>query len=85
MPKIIVTTPGASADSTFHDRQLSLLNRDDCPNFLPFTVSIEGLDALATARKDIQQDSTVRGKVATLSLASDEHSACGWRETLCKT
>jgi len=42
-PEIIAATPGAS-DSTFHDRQLSPLNKDDRPNFPPFTVRIEGLD-----------------------------------------
>jgi hypothetical protein len=84
-PEIITTTPGASADSTFHDRQLPPLNKDDCPNFPQFAVRIEGLDAFTTARKYIQRDSTTRGKVAVLNLASDEYRAGGWRETLCKT
>ena len=84
-PEIIAATPGASADSTFHDRQLPPLNKDDCPNFPPFTVRIEGLDAFTTARGYIQRDSTIRGKVAVLNLASDEYRAGGWRETLCKT
>jgi len=84
-PEIIATTPGASADSTFHACQLPPLNKDDCPNLPPFTVRIEGLDAFTTARKYIRQDPTIRGKVAVLNLASDEYRAGGWRETLCKT
>lgn len=84
-PDIIAATPGASADSTFHAHQLPSLNKDDCPNFPPFTVRIEGLDAFTTARKYIQQDSTIRGKVAVLNLASDKYRAGGWRDTLCKT
>lgn len=82
---IIAATPGASADSTFHDRQLPPLNKDDCPNFPPFTVRIEGLDAFTTARKYIQRDPAIRGKVAVLNLASDEYRAGGWIDTLCKT
>jgi hypothetical protein len=84
-PEIIAATPGASADSTFQDRQLPPLNKDNCPNFPPFTVRIEGLDAFTTARKYIQRDPTIRGKVAVLNLASDKYRAGGWRETLCKT
>ena len=82
---IIAATPGASADSTFHHRQLPPLNKDDCPNFPPFTVRIEGLDAFTTARKYIRRDPTIRGKVAILNLASDEYRAGGWTDTLCKT
>ena len=84
-PEIIAATPGASADSTFHDHQLPPLIRDACPNFPQFTVKIEGLDAFTTARKYILQDPTIRGKVAVLSLASDQYRAGGWRDTLCKT
>jgi hypothetical protein len=84
-PKIIADTLGASADSTFHKRQLPPLSKDACPNFPPLTVRIEGLDSFATARKCIQRDPTIRGKVAVLNLASDEYRAGGWRETLCKT
>ena len=84
-PEIIAATPGASAESIFHDHQLPPLNKDDCPNFPPFTVRIEGFDSFATARKYIRQDATLKGKVAVLNLASDEHRAGGWRTTLCKT
>ena len=84
-PEIITTTPCASADSTFHARQLPPLNKDACPNFPPFTVRIEGLDSFTTARKYIRQDPTIREKVAVLNLASDKYRAGGWRETLCKT
>ena len=85
-PEIIATTPGASADSHWHDQQLPPLNKDDCPNkFPPLTVRIEPLDAFTTARKYIQKDPTIRGKVAVLNLASDRYVAGGWRETLCKT
>lgn len=84
-PEIIAATPGASADSTFHAHQLPPLNRDDCPNFPPFTVRIEGLDAFTTARECIRRDPTTRGKVAVLNLASDQYRAGGWRRTLCKT
>ena len=84
-PEIIAATPGASAESTFHDRQLPPLNKDDCPNFPPFTVRIEGLDSFATARGCVRQDPSIRGKVAVLNLASDEYRAGGWRTTLCKT
>jgi len=84
-PEIIAATPGASAESTFHDRQLPPLNKDDCPNFPPFTVRIEGLDSFATARECVQRDPSIRGKVAVLNLASDEYRAGGWRTTLCKT
>ena len=84
-PEIIAATPGASADSVFHDRQLPPLNRDACPNFPRATVRIEPLDAFTTARKYLQEDPTIRGKVAVLNLASDEYRAGGWVETLCKT
>ena len=84
-PAIIAATPGASADSTFHAHQLPPLTKDACPNFPPFTVRIEGLDAFTTARKYIQIDPTIRGKVAVLNLASDLYRAGGWRDTLCKT
>ena len=84
-PEIIAATTGASTDSTFHARQLPPLSKDNCPNFPPFTVRIEGLDAFTTARKYIQQDPTIRGKVAVLNLASDQYRGGGWRETLCKT
>ena len=84
-PEIIAATPGASAESTFHDRQLPPLNKDDCPNFPPFTVRIEGLDSFTTARKYIRQDPAIREKLAVLNLASDEYRAGGWRMTLCKT
>jgi len=84
-PEIIAATPGASADSTFHARQLPPLNKDACPSFPPFTVRIEGLDSFTTARKLIQLDPTIRGKVAVLNLASDMYRAGGWRDTLCKT
>lgn len=84
-PEIIAATPGASADSTFHDRQLPALNKDDCPNFPPLTVRIEPLDAFTTARKYIQKDPSIKGKVAVLNLASDQYRAGGWRDTLCKT
>ena len=83
-PEIIATTPGASADSTFHDHQLPPLNKDDCPDFPPFIVRIKRLDAFATARGYIQRDPTVRGKVAVLNLAGDEYRAGGWRESLRK-
>ena len=84
-PEIIAATPGASADSTFHANQLPPLTKDACPNFPPFTVRIEGLDAFTTAREYIQIDPTIRGKVAILNLASDLYRAGGWRDTLCKT
>jgi len=84
-PGIIAATPGASADSTFHAHQLPPLTKDACPNLPPFTVRIEGLDAFTTARKYIQIDPTIRGKVAVLNLASDLYRAGGWRDTLCKT
>jgi len=84
-PGIIAATPGASADSTFHAHQLSPLNKEDCPNFPPLTVRIEPLDAFTTARRYIQKDATIRGKVAVLNLASDQYRAGGWRTTLCKT
>jgi hypothetical protein len=84
-PEIIAATPGASTDSKFQDSQLPPLNKDDCPNFPPFTVRIEPLDAFTTARKYIQKDPTIRGKVAVLNLASDLYRAGGWRDTLCKT
>ena len=84
-PEIIAATPGASADSTFHDRQLPPLNNVDCPNFPQFTVRIERLDAFMTARKYIRRDATIRGKVAVLNLTSDEYRAGGWRDRLCKT
>ena len=84
-PEIIAATPGASADSTFHARQLPPLNKDACPSFPLFTVRIEGLDSFTTARKLIQLDPTIRGKVAVLNLASDMYRAGGWRDTLCKT
>ena len=84
-PEIIAATPGASADSTFHAKQLPPLNKEDCPNVPPFTVKIEGLDAFTTARNCIQQDPTIGGKVAVLNLASDLYRAGGWRDTLCKT
>jgi hypothetical protein len=84
-PEIIAATPGASADSTFHDKQLPPLNKGECPNFPPLTVRIEPLDAFTTARKYIQRDPTIRGKVAVLNLASDQHRAGGWRDSLCKT
>ena len=84
-PGIIAATPGASADSTFHAKQLPPLKKDDCPNLPPFVVRIEGLDAFTTARKYIRKDPTIRGKVAVLNLASDQHRAGGWRESLCKT
>ena len=83
--EIIAATPGASSDSTFHDRQLPPLNKDDCPNFPPFAVRVGGLDAFTTARECIQRDSTIRGKVAVLNLASDKYRAGGWRESLSKT
>jgi hypothetical protein len=84
-PGIIAATPGASADSTFHKRQLLPLSKDACPNFPPLTVQIEGLDSFTTTRKCIQRDPTIRGKVAVLNLASDIYRAGGWRNTLCKT
>ena len=84
-PEIIAATPGASADSIFHAQQLPPLNKDDCPNFPPFAVRIEGLDAFTTARKYIREDPTIRGKVAVLNLASDIYRAGRWRETLSKT
>ena len=84
-PQIIAATPGASADSTFHDRQLPPLNKDNCPNFPPFTAKVEGLDTFTTVRKYIQRDPTIRGKVAVLNLAGDKYRAGGWRETLCET
>ena len=84
-PEIIAATPGASADSTFQAHQLPPLTKDACPNFPPFTVRIEGLDAFTTARKYIQIDPTIRGKVAVLNLASDIYRAGGWRDTLSKT
>jgi len=83
--EIIAATPGASADSTFQAHQLSPLAKDACPNLPPFTVRIEGLDAFTTARKYIQIDPTIRGKVAVLNLASDIYRAGGWRDTLSKT
>ena len=84
-PEVIAATPGASADSTFYTQQLPTLNKEDCPNFPPFIVRIEPLDAFTTARKYIKRDPTIRGKVAVLNLASDQYRAGGWRETLCKT
>jgi len=84
-PEIIAATPGSSADSTFHANQLPPLNKDACPKFPPFTVRIEGLDSFTTARKCIQVDPTIRGKVAVLNLASDQYRGGGWRDTLCKT
>ena len=84
-PEIIAATPGASADSTFQAHQLPPLNKDECPNFPPVAVRIEPLDAFTTARKYIQKDSTIRGKVAVLNLASDQYRGGGWRDTLCKT
>jgi hypothetical protein len=84
-PEIIAATPGASADSTFYDKQLPPLNKAECPNFPPLTVRIEPLDAFTTARKYIQRDPTIRGKVAVLNLASDQRRAGGWRDSLCKT
>ena len=84
-PEIIAATPGASADSTFHANQLPPLTKDACPKFPPFTVRIERLDAFTTARKYIQIDPTIRGKVAVLNLASDLYRAGGWRDTLSKT
>jgi len=50
-----------------------------------FTVRIEGLDAFTTARRYIQLDPAIKGKVGVLNLASDQYRAGGWRETLCKT
>ena len=70
-PEIIAATQGASADSTFHAKQLPPLNKDDCPNFPPFTVKIKGLDAFTTARNCVRQGPTIRGKVTVLNLASD--------------
>ena len=84
-PEIIAATPGASADSTFQAHQLPPLTKDACPNFPPFRVRIEGLDAFTTARKYIQIDPTIRGKVAVLNLASDIYRAGGWRDSLSKT
>ena len=84
-PEIIAATPGASADSTFQAHQLPPLTKDACPNFPPYRVRIEGLDAFTTARKYIQIDPTIRGKVAVLNLASDMYRAGGWVDTLCKT
>ena len=84
-PEIIASTPGASADSTFHAHQLPPLNKSDCPSFPPVTARIEPLDAFTTARKYIQRDSTIRGSIAVLNLASDNYRAGGWRRTLCKT
>jgi uncharacterized protein (TIGR02452 family) len=84
-PEINASTPGASADSIFHTQQLSPLNKDDCPNFPTVQVRIEPLDSFATARKYINEDPTIRGKVAVLNLASDEYPGGGWRSTLCKT
>lgn len=84
-PEIIAATPGASADSIFHTHQLPPLKKDECPNFPPVAVRIEPLDSFTTARKYIQKDPTIRGKVAVLNLASDQYRAGGWRETLCKT
>ena len=84
-PDIIAATPGASADSTFLAHQLPPLTKDACPNFPPFTVRIEGLDAFTTARKYIRADPTIRGKVAVLNLASDLYRAGRWRNTLSKT
>lgn len=84
-PEIIDNTPGASADSIFHTHQLPPLNKDECPNLPPFTVRIEPLDSFTTARKYIDKDSTIRGKVAVLNLASDQYPGGGWRTTLCKT
>jgi len=84
-PEIIAATPGASADSIFHTRQLPPLNKDACPNFPQFAVRIEDLDAFTTARNYIRQDPTIRGKLAVLNLASDQYRAGGWRRTLCKT
>jgi len=84
-PEIIAATPGASADSTFHAHQLPPLSKDKCPNFPPVAVRIGPLDAFTTARKYIQKDPTIRGKVAVLNLASDLYRAGGWRDTLCKT
>ena len=63
-PKIIAATPGASADSIFHDHQLPSLNKDSCLNFPQFTVRIGGLNVFTTTRKCIRQDPTIRGKVA---------------------
>ena len=84
-PEIIAATPGASTDSTFQAHQLPPLTKDACPNLPPFRVRIEGLDAFTTARKYIQIDPTIRGKVAVLNLASDIYRAGGWRDTLSKT
>jgi hypothetical protein len=84
-PEIIAATLGASADSTFLASQLPPLNKDDCPNFPPLTVQIEGLDSFTTARKCIQRDPTIRGKVAVLNLASDIYRAGRWRNILSKT
>ena len=50
-PEIITATPGVPTDSTFHAEQLPPLNKGDCPNFPPFTVKVEGLDAFTTARE----------------------------------
>ena len=84
-PEIIAATPGASADSTFQAHQLPPLTKDACPNFPPYKVRIEGLDSFTTARKYIQIDPTIRGKVAVLNLASDIFRAGQWRQTLSKT
>ena len=84
-PEVNASTPGASADSIFHAHQLPPLDKDNCPNFPPVQVRIEPFDSFATARKYINEDPTIRGKVAVLNLASDAYPGGGWRTTLCQT
>jgi hypothetical protein len=75
---------GATNNSTFYSKQLYRLeppNKDAARK----PVIVVNSDAYTTARKIFEEHTDAKGSVAVLNLASDEHPAGGWLQSLSRT
>jgi len=75
---------GASENSNFYFEQLPSLPSSVKPD-ARCRVSVVNCDAFTAARQLLNEHQEAKGSVAVLNLASDEHRAGGWIQTLSRT
>jgi len=75
---------GASENSIFYSEQLSSLP-SSVESDARCRVSVVNCDAFTAARQLFNEHRDAKGSVVVLNLASDEHRAGGWMQTLSRT